>query len=202
VFAGRLVLPKGVRVLIRAASEVDADFVICGDGWRLAEMRRLAERLGVQERVRFTGWLGSEDLARELAEASVVTMPSIWPEPFGLVGIEAFAAGRPVVASATGGVSDWLQDGVNGLAVEPGDAHALARALGELLADPARQEAMGAAGREMAAARFSPECHVAALREAYRSARASWESGRGAEDSVDGTAGASVRSAAALSQAR
>jgi glycosyltransferase involved in cell wall biosynthesis len=107
-------------------------------------------------------------------------MPSLWPEPFGLVGIEALAAGRPVVASATGGVGDWLADGVNGLLVRPGDAPALAGALNELLDDPARQRAMGAAGSEMVAARFTPEQHVAALLDAYRRARAEWESGRSA----------------------
>jgi glycosyltransferase involved in cell wall biosynthesis len=178
VFAGRIVTPKGVEVLIRAAATVDAEFVICGDGWRLDAMRRLARRLGVQERVAFKGWLSGEDLAHELAEASVVAMPSVWPEPFGLVGIEALAAGRPVVASATGGVGDWLADGVSGLCVAPGDAPALARALDELLADPDRQQRMGAAGREMVATRFSPERHVAALREAYRAARSTWESDR------------------------
>ena len=175
VFAGRVVAPKGVGVLIRAAAEVDAEFVICGDGWRLNEMRALARELGVEQRVSFKGWLDTDELARELAEASVVAMPSVWPEPFGLVGIEAFAAGRPVVASATGGIEDWLEDGVNGLSVEPGDAHALARALRELLDDPARQQAMGAAGQRMAAAKFCPERHVAALSEAYLSAREIWE---------------------------
>jgi glycosyltransferase involved in cell wall biosynthesis len=192
VFAGRVVAPKGVGVLIRAARAVDAEFVICGDGWGLDGMRKLARRLGVLDRIRFTGWLGAEALARELADASVVVMPSLWPEPFGLVGIEALAAGRPVIASATGGVGDWLVDGVNGLLVRPGDAPALAKALEELLCDPARQRAMGAAGREMVAARFSPERHVAALLDAYRLARAQWESGRSAgsrEDAPSLTAG-------------
>ena len=178
VFAGRVVAPKGVGVLIRAARAVDAEFVICGDGWRLDEMRRLARRLGVQDRVCFKGWLDAEALARELADASVVAVPSVWPEPFGLVGIEAFAAGRPVVASATGGVGDWLEHGVNGLSVKPGDHDALARALNELLADPAKQQAMGLAGREMAAARFSPARHVAALLDGYQRARSTWESDR------------------------
>jgi len=137
----------------------------------------------VSERVRFKGWLSAEELAHELAEASMVVVPSVWPEPFGLVGIEALAAGRPVVASATGGIGDWLEDGVSGLCITPGDAPALARALNELLADPAKQRAMGAAGRTTVAARFSAKHHVAALLEAYRTARATWESDR-CEDST------------------
>ena len=185
VFAGRVVGPKGVDVLIRAARMVEAEFVICGDGWRLEEMRRLAHKLGVHEHVRFEGWLDAGELARELAEASVVAMPSVWPEPFGLVGIETFAAGRPVIASATGGIGDWLEDGVSGLSVEPGDADALARALNELLADPARQQAMGAAGKRAVAARFSPECHVAALLDAYRHAHSRWASTERESDHSD-----------------
>ena len=176
IFAGRIVAPKGIDVLIRAARGVDGEIVVCGDGWRLDRARGLARRLGVEGRVHFRGWLGSDALARELAQASVLALPSIWPEPFGLVGIEAFAAGIPVVASATGGVGDWLHDGVNGLAVEPGDHDALACALNELLADPDRRRTMGAEGRRLAAERFSAERHVSALLDAYRSARSSWES--------------------------
>jgi glycosyltransferase involved in cell wall biosynthesis len=171
LFAGRVVLPKGIAVLIRAARSVDAEFVVCGDGWRLDEMRRLAAKLGVAARVHFRGWLDSEALAREIAAASVVAIPSIWPEPFGMVGIEAFEAGRPVVASATGGIGDWLEHGVNGLAVKPGDADALAGALNELLADGERRRAMGAAGAALAAERFTAERHVAGLLDAYRLAR-------------------------------
>jgi glycosyltransferase involved in cell wall biosynthesis len=178
VFAGRMVRPKGVGVLIRAAREVDAEFVLCGDGRKLEAMRELARRLGVEDRIRFTGWLDPEPLATELAEASVVVMPSLWPEPFGLVGIEGFAAGRPAVASATGGIGDWLQDGVNGLSVPPADVRALARALSELLDDPERQRVMGLAGKESVAARFSSERHLDALLESYRAARASWQASR------------------------
>jgi glycosyltransferase involved in cell wall biosynthesis len=175
VFAGRVVASKGVDVLIRAAPDVDAEFVICGDGWQLDSMRRLARRLGVLDRVRFTGWLDEAALAQQLADASIVVMPSLWPEPFGLVGIEAFSAGRPVVASDTGGVRDWLEDGVSGLCVPPGDARALARALEELLASPERQRIMGAAGKRVVEARFSAELHVTALLSAYADARANWE---------------------------
>ncbi len=178
VFAGRVVRPKGVDVLIRAAHVLDAEFVICGEGLMLDAMRRLTRRLKVEDRVSFRGWLDTAQLARELAEASVVAMPSLWPEPFGLVGIEALAAGRPVVASATGGVRDWLRDGENGICVPAGDVRSLAHALEELLADPERQAAMGAAGRRMVGERFSEECHVAALQQAYDSARVRWSSNR------------------------
>jgi glycosyltransferase involved in cell wall biosynthesis len=179
VFAGRLVRPKGVDVLIRAARAVEGEFVICGSGKRLEALRRLAARLGVGERVTFAGWLAPEQLAHELAEASVVAIPSLWPEPFGLVGIEAFAAGRPVVASATGGVEDWLDPGRNGLSVPPGDVDALAGALSELLADPQRQQSMGAAGRHAVGERFTERRHVAALLDAYDTARRRWEQAGG-----------------------
>lgn len=179
VFAGRIVKPKGLGVLIRAARAVDAEFVVCGDGFQLNAMRRLAQRLGVERRVSFRGWLGPEPLAQELANASVVAVPSLWPEPFGLVGIEALAAGRPVIASATGGVRDWLEDGVTGLCVPPGDVRGLARALNELLDDPERQRVMGIAGRDLVATRFSPERHVEAMLEGYRLARSTWQSERG-----------------------
>ena len=174
VFAGRLVRPKGVEVLVRAARDVDGEFVICGSGNRLDSLRRLASRLGVAERVHFRGWLGSHELARELAEASVVAIPSLWPEPFGLVGIEALAAGRPVVASATGGVEDWLDHERTGLCVPAGDDSALASALSSLLDDPRRQRAMGEAGMVSVRERFTEERHVAALLDAYDSVQHRW----------------------------
>jgi glycosyltransferase involved in cell wall biosynthesis len=139
-------------------------------------MRKLAHRLGVGEKFVFKGWLSSDALAVELAGASVVAIPSIWPEPFGLVGIEALATGRPVIASLTGGITDWLEPGVTGLGVRPGDSVQLSRALGDLLDDPARQHAMGLAGRQMVAARYSRQRHVEALLDAYRTARDLWRS--------------------------
>jgi len=105
-------------------------------------------------------------------------MPSLWPEPFGLVGIEGFACGRPAVASATGGVGDWLQDGVGGLSVPPADPGRLAGALSEMLSDTARQRSMGEAGRRLVAERFSADRHVERLLEAYTAARAAWQRGR------------------------
>jgi glycosyltransferase involved in cell wall biosynthesis len=179
VFAGRLVDSKGIDVLIEAAARVDAEFVICGDGRRKEKLRALARRLGVESRIHFRGWMDAEQLAEEFANASVVVVPSLWPEPFGIVGIEALAAGRPAVGSATGGIPDWLHDGVCGRTVAPGDAAGLALALEQLLDDPELQRTMGLAGRKLVAARFSPERHIATLLEAYRTARSSWRSQSG-----------------------
>ncbi len=184
VFAGRVVAPKGIDVLIRCAPDVAADFVICGEGRQLEAMRSLAQKTGVGDRVRFAGWLSAAELAGELAEASVLAMPSRWPEPAGLVGLEAQAAGRPVIASETGGVRDWLEHGVNGLYVPPGDPRALAGALNELLADPDRQRALGEAGRRIVAERYTPARHVEALLDAYGRARQIWSQRRGGQGSL------------------
>ncbi len=177
--AGRVDHTKGVGVLIEAISGLDAELVVCGDGRQEAALRQLAERLGVAGRVRFAGWLPPHQLAQEIAASAVVAMPSLWPEPFGLVGLEAMAAARPVVASATGGILDWLEDGVTGIGVPPGDPAALAAALGGLLDDPGRRRAMGEAGRELVARRFTKQRHVEGLLAAYAAAREHWQAGRG-----------------------
>jgi glycosyltransferase involved in cell wall biosynthesis len=86
-----------------------------------------------------------------MARASVVIVPSIFPEPFGLVATEAMAVGTPVVASAVGGLPDVLDHGRAGVLVPPGDPTALRRAVVELLVDPDRRAALAAAGRRQAA---------------------------------------------------
>ncbi len=176
LFAGRIVPLKGLATLVRAMRELEGELVVCGDGRQLPAIRRLARHLGIEARVRFSGWLEPGALAQEFADCSLVAVPSLWPEPFGIVGIEGFAAGRPAVASATGGVSDWLEDGVSGLTVAAGDVAALAAALGELLGDPSRASRMGAAGKARLLAGFTLEHHLAALSEAYAEAARAWSS--------------------------
>jgi glycosyltransferase involved in cell wall biosynthesis len=78
--------------------------------------------------------------------ASVVVVPSTFRDPCPTVVLEAMAVGRPVVAAASGGIIDMVEDGVTGLLVPPGDPVALARALSTVLEDPERATAMGRAG--------------------------------------------------------
>jgi glycogen synthase len=79
-----------------------------------------------------------------------VIVPSIWDDPCPTVVLEAMAAGRPVIASATGGIVDMVVDKVTGLLVAPGDASALAQAISSVLRDPQAAQAFGAAGRDRA----------------------------------------------------
>ena len=103
---------------------------------QLAECKRLAEKLEISDKVIFTGRIDHEKLESYYAAARVVVVPSRWPEPFGMVGIEAMARGRPVVAFDTGGISDWLDDQVTGLLIPPANVPALAKALQHLIDEP------------------------------------------------------------------
>jgi len=96
------------------------------------------------------GWLGANALLTAYARSHVVVAPAVWPEPFGIVAVEAMAAGRPVVASAVGGLASTVVDGQTGLLVPPGNAAALAATLERLLDDRALGAHLGACGRERA----------------------------------------------------
>ena len=103
VFAGRVVAAKGLDVLIRALPDIRGTLAVCGDGWAAPRASRLARELSVEDKVEFLGWATDADL-QPLRRASVVAVPSLWPEPFGLTGIEAMSNGVPVVGSNTGGI--------------------------------------------------------------------------------------------------
>ena len=161
VFVGRLVSSKGVHVLLRALARLDgARALVAGDGPARAGLEREAERLAVE--VEFAGWIDAERRARLLRGSRVFALPSLWDEPFGIVGVEALAAGLPVVASEVGGIPFWLADGAGGLLVPRGDAAALGAALRRVLDDPALATRLGGSG-PAAAARFSLDRHLELL---------------------------------------
>jgi glycosyltransferase involved in cell wall biosynthesis len=170
LFVGRVVQAKGLDVLIRALAGTSAELEVCGDGWALPRARKLARRLGLERRVSFSGWRSAAELEHAYARADLVAVPSRWPEPFGLVGLEALSRERAVVASDTGGVRDWLDDGETGRLVAAGDPDALGRAMRPLLDDPDARAAMGRLGAARVAARFSEDRHVAALEAVYAGA--------------------------------
>ena len=139
VVAGRLEYEKGVQVLMAATEDLPLDVRIAGRGSHGPALRREAH-----DRVRFEGHLPQPALARLLASATIVVVPSLY-EPFGLAALEGMAAGTPVVVSDVGGLRDLVPDGV-GLRVPPDDPTALRSALRRLLVDRPLRERLARAG--------------------------------------------------------
>lgn len=149
---GRLEREKGFDVLLDAMAELrgEARLILGGDG---SQRQALAARVQAENLpAELTGFVS--DVPAFLGRTGVFVLPSR-SEGLGLVAVEAMAAGRPVVASRTGGLPEVVVDGETGLLVEPEDARGLAQAIRTLLADPDRAARMGAAGRERARAHFS-----------------------------------------------
>lgn len=142
LFLGRLTSGKGgsraIQVTARAQRALgrSLQLTVAGVGPELERCRRTALRLGVQ--VNFAGWVGPEQRLALLRESDVLIVPSLWPEPFGIVGIEAASVGLPAVGYRAGGIVDWLRPGETGeLADGSGfSTRALAAALERALGDP------------------------------------------------------------------
>ncbi len=169
----RLVPAKGVQVAIEAVARL-ADLpwrlVIAGDGWHRPALERLAKRLGISERVEFLGEVTPAHLGQWYQRAQMVLFPVLREEPFGLVGVEALAHGRPIVAFGGGGVEEWLWNGETGLQVDEKTATAFGNAIRELLTDPSRSAAMGAAAA-VRAAKFHPAAYIGRLMESLERTR-------------------------------
>jgi phosphatidylinositol alpha-mannosyltransferase len=170
LFIGRLEPRKGAGILLDAFKGVaarvpEASLMFVGEGPERKALEREAAGLDVA----FHGRLEHEELAAALERSAVLCAPSLGGESFGIVLLEAMAAGRPVVASDIPGYAAVARDGIDALLVPPGDAAALASVLTALLRDPARARAMGVAGRERAA-RFSWDVVAGEVEQAYREA--------------------------------
>ncbi len=167
LFAGRMTTLKGGHVLIAAAAratrllERPVRIIMAGDGPQKDAWRGLASSLGVQ--LELTGWVGLDARARVYGRGQLVAVPSLWPEPFGLAGLDAASLGRPAVAFDVGGIREWLTDGLNGRLVDPDTgADGLAGAIASLLREPIERERMGQRALEVSR-RMSVAAHVEGL---------------------------------------
>ncbi|MEE4212655.1 MAG: glycosyltransferase family 4 protein [Parvularcula sp.] len=175
VFAGRLSRTKGVHVLLDAFARVlrnipEAKLEVLGSGHDEQAFFRQADQLDLGPSVHFLGWADKATIDAHLRKAAVVAYPSIYPEAFGITGIEAMMRGRAVVAFDVGGIQEWLRHGETGYALKPINAETLAVGLREILLYPALREKMGRAARKNALRLFSAPVHVSALIKAYESA--------------------------------
>jgi phosphatidylinositol alpha-1,6-mannosyltransferase len=160
---------KHVDKLIRAMPAVlarvpDARLVIVGDGALRAELEALASDLGVAGHVDFRGFVTDAELAEAYARAALFALPSS-KEGFGIVYLEAWLRGLPVIASRFGAGAEVVSDGVDGFTVDPADIDRMAEAIAALLSDPAMAARFAAAGREKVEQRYSVGVFTRNLRE-------------------------------------
>lgn len=163
---------KGLIPLLDALARIKAPFKarLVGTGKHLDMIRDHARSLGLADRVEFPGFVEHAEALDLMRHARVIAFPSMWNEPFGIVGLEAMARGKPVVAFDVGGVREWLDPDRTGILVPRGDVAGLAAALTDLVENPARAVDLGKGGPDRIRERFVRERHLDILEGVYREA--------------------------------
>jgi glycosyltransferase involved in cell wall biosynthesis len=168
---------KGHEVFLKALSLVPRSFnvrgYIIGDAlyqtggsqYSLDELKKLARKFQVEDRVGFTGFVA--DASAAIRALDIIVHASTQPEPFGLVIIEGMSCGKPVIVSAAGGATELIDDGVNALTHEPGNAGELAERIMQLAGDVGLRQRLGDAGRASVEKRFDNNRTPAELVELY-----------------------------------
>ena len=158
----RLVRSKGVHVLLEALAGLSTlpwRLIIAGNGPERGRLEGQVAQLGIGSRVQFTGEVSPDEMSGLYGRAQVVAFPVLRPEPFGLVGVESLAYGKPIVAFAGGAVDEWLWPGETGIKVETRTARAFGAALAYLLTDSAKCARVATAARKRYA-QFEPGAYI------------------------------------------
>lgn len=172
LYVGSLSSIKGIGVILKALKDVPGhEFRIVGGGFPEEEdsLKAQAEEMGIAGRVAFLGRLHGEALWREQAGARYGVLPSVCNENFPYSVMELLAIGKPVIASAIGGIPELVRDGETGLLFPPGDAKALASRMRQLAGDAGLASRLGAAGKFLVARECSADAHYAQIMDVYRS---------------------------------
>lgn len=156
LYAGQIIRGKGVDVLLESLALLTVPFecIILGDGSHRPYCEALARKLGLQDRVSFKGFVPQEELKEYYRECSAVALSSVWPEPVATIGLEVMRYGLPVVGFDSGGIRDWLHDGINGYLVPWMDRARFAQALERLLRDKDHARTLGQRGLEMVTSQY------------------------------------------------
>ena len=177
VFLGRMIPHKGVDWLLRAMTRVSsrATLELAGTGNQEAEYRELARVLGLEDRVRFHGWLEGDAASILLRGARALVFPSIWHEPGGTVAFEAMVHQRPVIMSRVGGMPEVVEHEQNGLLVAAGDEAGLAAAIDRLAIDTPLARRLGEHGRHRATVQYTLASHMDRLMSKYQAVVERWD---------------------------
>ena len=170
LFVGRLRYYKGLNYLIEAMKQIEATLLVIGTGPEAANLGEQAYLAGVVDRVRFLGDISDENLPAYFQAADLFVLPSSQrSEAFGIVLLEAMAAGTPLISTELSTGTSWVnQHGQTGLVVPPRDPDALAQAINALLADDVRRQQMGANAQRRARSEFGLPLLVDRLLDLYR----------------------------------
>jgi glycosyltransferase involved in cell wall biosynthesis len=170
LFVGRLVYYKGVEVLIRAMSDVQARLWVVGTGPLEENLKGLVAQLDLGQKVFFLGKIDQRELVCRYHASDIFALPSVGHgEMFGMVQLEAMSCRKPVISTSLPTGVSWVNvDGVTGLSVPPGDAAALAQAMKKLIRSPAMRKEMGDAGRERVVRTFTVKKMTDGVMEVYK----------------------------------
>lgn len=172
LYVGRLDKTKGVDYLIQAMPEIikrfpTATLSIVGEGIHRQKLIELTQELNLRKNISFISWQKSEKIKNFYKETDIVIIPSIWPEAFGTVGIEAMSVGRPVIASRVGGMPEWLDDGKTGYLVDPKNAKQISEKVIALFSNKKTLKQMGEKARKKAE-QFSIDKYVKNIEDIYQ----------------------------------
>jgi glycosyltransferase involved in cell wall biosynthesis len=168
LYLGRLETSKGIDLLCRAFAEIAPELPylyldVAGSGSREAALR---EQYASTPQIRFHGHVAGESKEALIARSLILVMPSIWQEVFGISIVEAYAYGKPVLATRIGGIPELVRDGETGFLVEPGNIEDWQRVIRRIVANPEEVNVMSSACREAARA-YTLEAVASAYLHAY-----------------------------------
>jgi len=169
LFVGRIVPDKGIEWLLKALAKTNPNIHldIAGEGWIKSKMEQLAKKIGLNRRITWHGWCNKDKLETLYQQCLAVVFPSLWPEPAGLVTLEAYAHYRPIIASSIGGIPEYVQNSKTGILIPPNHIQNLADAINELATNYHKSRLMGEEGQQWFQQEFSLGLHIHKLEKIY-----------------------------------
>lgn len=170
LYVGQIIRGKGIDLMLRALADLQGDWraIFAGEGNFISQAKALAKTMGIDRQVQFVGQVQHEELNQYYRDARAVVVPSRWPEPFGMVGVEAMVRARPVIGFAVGGIPDWLHDRENGLLVPEADIAGLTLAMQRLLDDHDYATSLGEGALQSVKEQYSHNAYLGEISEVLR----------------------------------
>jgi glycosyltransferase involved in cell wall biosynthesis len=168
LYIGRMVPEKGAAILLSSLEDIDIPFKFIGDGPLLEDLKQRADMPGLNN-IEFLGFKTGEEFRKIVSNSNFVVIPSQWHEVFGLVILEAYAHGKPVIGSRAGGIPELIDDGETGYLFDTRDDRSLSNKIRMISNDPDEATRMGKNAREKINDLLNPSLHYAKLMEVYSS---------------------------------